>query len=618
MSTSTLQKIHTANAATKVTYDQSQKLIQTMLTMSFGCVAFLRGLFPDDSFIDQRFVPAKFEKEYKPEDPKHKADSLRVKTLIRGKSIQVDNFLDWIEEGCVDAIKKKYLKSLTFGIFLDKSMPYDLYEVYTFHFNYADSSISIDISNSKSGGTEITLLNSRKMMQGLMKRFIIITQSLDPLPEEKFMTMRLLFNENCPVDYQPPYFMDASSQPAARIKTKIGSSEKYSVGALNTGHHGVQLSVISTSKDIEEHGPYDEIDPFDAPSERLPLPHTIGKGKSLKINDLINQPSQTTTGLRKFLESSLENTQQTQIITTNPVNCECQSQKEIEGLHLLICKVCSKKVHMDCYGEKFGQSIVCYSCRSKALANLGLHSLLPILLNCRKFFKIFKELPVVPQSITHLSQLMGFEGIEDVVVDTISLLISRSVIIMSEAPLKARNGNTRIGSFAILVETSGIVDVNEKELIPGNIYGFTIISKLAASKSDSFRSERAKALSFKTYLFEDTMNKFLSIDEILSQLSNTKIVEEEDIIDSSAFSSPSKVDVEDHFSRMNITSSRYSTVPEIDKPPLQSSQTKRKIENTYTSYDNVKEEVYKTSQPVRTSPRLKKRKTSVSKNVIKT
>lgn len=42
---------------TEITTEQSQKLLQTMLTMSFGCLAFLRGLFPDDIFVDQRFVP---------------------------------------------------------------------------------------------------------------------------------------------------------------------------------------------------------------------------------------------------------------------------------------------------------------------------------------------------------------------------------------------------------------------------------------------------------------------------------------------------------------------------------------------------------------------------------
>lgn len=47
---------------TEITTEQSQKLLQTMLTMSFGCLAFLRGLFPDDIFVDQRFVPEKVEK----------------------------------------------------------------------------------------------------------------------------------------------------------------------------------------------------------------------------------------------------------------------------------------------------------------------------------------------------------------------------------------------------------------------------------------------------------------------------------------------------------------------------------------------------------------------------
>ena len=59
-----LSKQKTNATKTSITSIQSQKLLQTMLTMSFGCLAFLRGLFPDENFVDQRFVPEKVQKDY--------------------------------------------------------------------------------------------------------------------------------------------------------------------------------------------------------------------------------------------------------------------------------------------------------------------------------------------------------------------------------------------------------------------------------------------------------------------------------------------------------------------------------------------------------------------------
>lgn len=112
---------------TEITTEQSQKLLQTMLTMSFGCLAFLRGLFPDDIFVDQRFVPEKVEKNYNKQNTSQN-NSIKIKTLIRGKSTQADLLLDWLEKGVFKSIRLKCLKALSLGIFLED--PTDLLENY--------------------------------------------------------------------------------------------------------------------------------------------------------------------------------------------------------------------------------------------------------------------------------------------------------------------------------------------------------------------------------------------------------------------------------------------------------------------------------------------------------
>lgn len=233
-SVSFAQKTKTVSK-TAMSQEQSTKLLHTTLMMSFGCVAFLRGLFTDENFVDQRFCPRKFEKDYDPEDPAMKVDSIRVKTLARGKSAQVDMFLDWIDHGVLDAIQKNYLKGLVLAIFLDESKPGELHEAYTFSFCYTDGKVKLEVNNSEP--ETVSLLNARQAIQHLMRRFIIITQGLNNLPEKKFVTMRMLFNDSCPKNYQPEGFRDAASEPIAMIKTKKSTFESYSAGVVSIGCH---------------------------------------------------------------------------------------------------------------------------------------------------------------------------------------------------------------------------------------------------------------------------------------------------------------------------------------------------------------------------------------------
>lgn len=207
-----------------------------MLTMSFGCLAFLRGLFPDDNFVDQRFVPDKVNKDYNKNRNEAPLNSIKIKTLVRGKTAEADLFLDWLEKGVFQSIKLKYLKALSLGIFANEEAPTDLLEDYLFSFAYDGSGeVSISVNGENEG---VSLLDSRKVVQQLMRRFIIITQSLEPLPEKRFLTMRLLFNENAPIEYQPQFFRDASNDKPVTVKVPASTDlDSYAVGSLDTKYH---------------------------------------------------------------------------------------------------------------------------------------------------------------------------------------------------------------------------------------------------------------------------------------------------------------------------------------------------------------------------------------------
>lgn len=397
-----------AKSKTAISQEQSQKLLQTMLTMSFGCLAFLRGLFPDEYFLDQRFVPEKTDKNY---DKTKQTNSIKIKTLIRGKSKEIDLLLDWLEKGVFQSIKLKYLKALSLGIFLDENKPSELTENYIFTFNYdnenGDVSMSIDNTQfSKDKRTEvISLKDSRRMVQQLMRRFIIITQSLEPLPDSKFLSMRLLFNDNVDPKYQPPLFKDATFQPKTTIKIPKGlGAESFNIGEINTGLHQCQVGVLSSygncntsfennDNDIDMSlQEYQEIDPLQQiiDMEEGNISHNLTNETSFSEDSFqektsrkfqnipAHQESQTSNILGDFLNSSRSSVLPTQFpINTkedvnllpkthskpsNELTCECNIKNEDPLGGVKSCMKCGREVHNICYGNTKNSRFHCFTC----------------------------------------------------------------------------------------------------------------------------------------------------------------------------------------------------------------------------------------------------------------
>lgn len=76
----------------------SMKMVRNFITAAFGCLAFLRGLFPDDHFIDDAFQSPNELNQLKP-------SIVRIKRLKQGVSDSADMLLSWIVSGRVGNIK---------------------------------------------------------------------------------------------------------------------------------------------------------------------------------------------------------------------------------------------------------------------------------------------------------------------------------------------------------------------------------------------------------------------------------------------------------------------------------------------------------------------------------
>lgn len=247
---------------------QSLEFVQTFISASFGCLTFLRsvvalglppfcclcsylsfsrGLFADDNFADERFQA----------DPSSR-DHVRLKLLRRGVSAHADSLLDWLEHGIYDALERKYLSAVVFAVYCDPAHPDRLHESYTFSVDYRDdapSSLALLHSSGASLRVGVSPGDVRKNLQQLMRRFILLTQNLPPLPDSRYVSVQLIFDDSCPADYQPPGFRDASADNALHFAVAADGDSllRESVGSLTTGWHALalNLSCLPERQDIK-------------------------------------------------------------------------------------------------------------------------------------------------------------------------------------------------------------------------------------------------------------------------------------------------------------------------------------------------------------------------------
>ncbi|KAL2913621.1 hypothetical protein HK105_206923 [Polyrhizophydium stewartii] len=180
------------------TAQQSLTVVRNVLAATVGSITYLRNLFPEDNFKDT------------------KLNGLQLKTLLPNKTPQADKLIAWIDRGCYDALEKQYLRSMVFGIYLDESNPDELCEVYTFSFSYPDKNRWC-ISLSKDGKEEFSFKTREDITRAtceMLRRLLVLTQTLEPLPARSYLTMKLLYyDEVTPPSYQPPLFRAGQDTP---------------------------------------------------------------------------------------------------------------------------------------------------------------------------------------------------------------------------------------------------------------------------------------------------------------------------------------------------------------------------------------------------------------------
>ncbi|KAF8425920.1 HORMA domain-containing protein [Tirmania nivea] len=255
--------------------DESLEIVQTLLGASFGCLSFLRGLLPEESFEEVRYgrpdCPLTSynwfangeETESNRSSVKDAVQGTRMKRLKRGYSSEADQLLNWLEQGIFEALRKGYLKAVQLAIYVDPAQPDVITEAYTFSFAYRmrpdgtpDAPTGFNVKDSQ--GNEITVAETSKNIQQVMRRMIVITQNLPTIPDTRYLTVRLHYMEWTPENYSPPYFRRIQPEdPRLRFREDNGDSVLHKIlcGSVATGHHGVSLKVAAFHEPDDNQGP---------------------------------------------------------------------------------------------------------------------------------------------------------------------------------------------------------------------------------------------------------------------------------------------------------------------------------------------------------------------------
>ncbi|KAG8049719.1 hypothetical protein GUJ93_ZPchr0009g736 [Zizania palustris] len=223
--------------AADITEQDSLLLTRNLLRIAIYNISYIRGLFPEKYFNDKS-VPAL---------------EMKIKKLMP-MDAESRRLIDWMEKGVYDALQKKYLKTLLFCICEKKEGP--MIEEYAFSFSYPNTSgdeVAMNLSRTgskknsatfKQNSAEVTPDQMRSSACKMIRTLVSLMRTLDQMPEERTILMKLLYYDDItPEDYEPPFFKCCADNEAINIWNK--NPLKMEVGNVNSKHLVLTLKVKS-------------------------------------------------------------------------------------------------------------------------------------------------------------------------------------------------------------------------------------------------------------------------------------------------------------------------------------------------------------------------------------
>jgi hypothetical protein len=265
--TTTASHVATANEQQQ-TVEQSVKMMQQVI---FGCVSNLasaRSMFRLDCFEPMDYL---FEFPENGDEGLQPGGKAKFVGLKRGISSKLDALLELLvrvryysihgmhtdtiqDTGIADALEKGFLGSLHFTIYEHKGHPEEALEQWNLQFIYANDKQTgtrvpsgVQITERCRSGEPITVGQAKQSLIKFIQKVTNISYTLPELPDARYMSVEILYNEDCPADYHAPNFSEPVLGASRFPHSEDWKEVNLPVASMATNHHEVALSVIHLS-----------------------------------------------------------------------------------------------------------------------------------------------------------------------------------------------------------------------------------------------------------------------------------------------------------------------------------------------------------------------------------
>ncbi|XP_038650076.1 HORMA domain-containing protein 1-like isoform X2 [Scyliorhinus canicula] len=201
------------------TQHQSLVFIKRMMALGVSCITYLRGIFPEDAYRT-RYLEGMCVKILR-EDSRFPGASKVVKWMM----------------GCFDALEKRFLRTIILG---------SIIESYQFKFKYTADGPKLDILSKNK---QVSLQDTKKASILLIRKLFVLMQSLEILPNDVSLTMKLFYyDEVTPPEYQPPGFKQGECDAVWFEGTPV----HFKVGDVPTPFHMMKVRVTTEKETMEQ------------------------------------------------------------------------------------------------------------------------------------------------------------------------------------------------------------------------------------------------------------------------------------------------------------------------------------------------------------------------------
>jgi hypothetical protein len=203
-------------------YQTSLTAAKYIASATMHNICYLRDLFPDDTFTNHNIAGL----EVKMIDVEHAG--------VPTEALLIHNL---VKEGAFHALKKGCLSKLIFGIAEDMDANI-IMEEYMLCFSYNEHGIKVNLDNSSNHSPSkktskkasvtsnnkkpltITTESIKSEMVKIIRSLVATTATLEPVPTERFLFMKLEYIEGTDDSYEPPHFEAAGPRAFGSFRRK--------------------------------------------------------------------------------------------------------------------------------------------------------------------------------------------------------------------------------------------------------------------------------------------------------------------------------------------------------------------------------------------------------------